>query len=48
MTAQLAQVGAPNAEVIWDEDVAELPDLGPAFNEVRVWRHLASLDEPDP
>ena len=45
MTAQLARVGAPNADVIWDEDVAELPDLGPAFNEVRVWRHLAALDE---
>ncbi|MEU3984401.1 class II aldolase/adducin family protein [Streptomyces sp. NPDC026672] len=28
-----------------DEDIAELPDLGPAFNVASMWRHLAARAE---
>jgi ribulose-5-phosphate 4-epimerase/fuculose-1-phosphate aldolase len=45
VTVRLAQAGAPAPEAISDEDMAELPDLGPGFNEERVWRHLVALDE---
>jgi ribulose-5-phosphate 4-epimerase/fuculose-1-phosphate aldolase len=44
VTVELAQVGTRDAPAISDEDVAELPDLGPAFNEERVWRHLVALE----
>ena len=43
VTLELARLGvAP--DVVPDEDVAELPDLGSAFNDLSVWRfHLAKL-----
>jgi 3,4-dihydroxyphthalate decarboxylase len=41
MTLELARLGAEPA-VVPAEDVAELPDLGSAFNDLSVWRyHLA-------
>jgi 3,4-dihydroxyphthalate decarboxylase len=45
VTVRLAQAGAAPAEPISEADMAELPDLGPAFNEERVWRHLVALEE---
>jgi ribulose-5-phosphate 4-epimerase/fuculose-1-phosphate aldolase len=45
VTERLAAIGADNAPEISEEDVAELPDLGPSFNEERVWRHLVAVDE---
>jgi 3,4-dihydroxyphthalate decarboxylase len=45
VTVQLAQLGAPEPDQVSSEDMAELPDLGAGFNEQRVWRHLAALDE---
>jgi hypothetical protein len=45
VTVRIAQTGAPAPDPISDEDMAELPDLGPGFNEERVWRHLVALDE---
>ena len=45
VTERLARVGAPEPPVISDEDMAELPDLGPSFNEERVWRHLVAVEE---
>jgi ribulose-5-phosphate 4-epimerase/fuculose-1-phosphate aldolase len=45
VTVQLAQAGARDVPPVSDEDLAELPDLGAGFNERRVWRHLAALDE---
>jgi ribulose-5-phosphate 4-epimerase/fuculose-1-phosphate aldolase len=38
VTLELARLGRP-AEPIPAEDVAELPDLGSAFNDLSVWRH---------
>jgi 3,4-dihydroxyphthalate decarboxylase len=45
VTERLAAVGVTEPEEISPDDVAELPDLGPSFNEDRVWRHLVALDE---
>lgn len=39
VTLELARLGARPPEVP-AEDVAELPDLGSAFNDLAVWRHL--------
>jgi 3,4-dihydroxyphthalate decarboxylase len=41
VTLELARLGA-HPEPIPDEDVAELPDLGSAFNDLSVWRHLVA------
>jgi 3,4-dihydroxyphthalate decarboxylase len=38
VTVELARLGS-RAEPIPAEDIAELPDLGSAFNEVAVWRY---------
>jgi 3,4-dihydroxyphthalate decarboxylase len=38
VTLAVAQVGG-RAEEIPAEDIAELPDLGPAFNDLAVWRY---------
>ncbi|MER6985108.1 class II aldolase/adducin family protein, partial [Streptomyces carpinensis] len=43
-TLAVAATGAP-LRPIPDEDVAELPDLGPAFNVSAMWRHLAARAE---
>ncbi|MFF2846555.1 class II aldolase/adducin family protein [Streptomyces sp. NPDC058001] len=40
----VAATGAP-LRAIPDEDIAELPDLGPAFNVSAMWRHLAARAE---
>ncbi|MFJ9535987.1 class II aldolase/adducin family protein [Streptomyces sp. NPDC101225] len=40
-TLAVAATGAPLRPVP-DEDIAELPDLGPAFNVSAMWRHLAA------
>ena len=45
VTERLAAVGADEPDEVSPEDLAELPDLGAAFNEERVWRHLVALDE---
>lgn len=45
VTVKLAQAGERDPEPISEADMAELPDLGPAFNEERVWRHLVALEE---
>lgn len=43
VTLELARLGA-EVDVVPEEDVAELPDLGSAFNDLAVWRyHLAKL-----
>lgn len=39
VTLELARLGA-DPEPVPPEDVAELPDLGSAFNDLSVWRHL--------
>jgi hypothetical protein len=39
MMLAVASTGAPLA-AIPDEDLAELPDLGGAFNVSTMWRHL--------
>lgn len=41
VTLELARLGARPQDVP-DEDVAELPDLGSAFNDLSVWRHLVA------
>jgi ribulose-5-phosphate 4-epimerase/fuculose-1-phosphate aldolase len=41
VTLELARLGA-HPEPIPDEDVGELPDLGSAFNDLSVWRHLVA------
>jgi len=43
VTRDLALLGARPPEVP-EEDVAELPDLGEAFNTEAVWRHLVAVD----
>jgi ribulose-5-phosphate 4-epimerase/fuculose-1-phosphate aldolase len=45
VTVRLAQAGVTEPDEISPDDMAELPDLGPAFNEERVWRHLVALEE---
>ena len=45
VTERLALAGVRAPPEISEEDMAELPDLGPSFNEERVWRHLVALDE---
>jgi 3,4-dihydroxyphthalate decarboxylase len=45
VTERLARAGVREPREISEEDMAELPDLGPSFNEERVWRHLVALDE---
>lgn len=40
----VAATGAP-LQPIPDEDIAELPDLGPAFNVAAMWRHLTARVE---
>jgi 3,4-dihydroxyphthalate decarboxylase len=45
VTERLARVGSPEPPEISAEDMEELPDLGAAFNEERVWRHLVALEE---
>ncbi|MEV7813524.1 class II aldolase/adducin family protein [Streptomyces flaveolus] len=40
-TLAVAATGAPLRPVP-DDDIAELPDLGPAFNVSAMWRHLAA------
>jgi 3,4-dihydroxyphthalate decarboxylase len=39
VTLELARLGA-RPDLVPVEDVAELPDLGSAFNDLAVWRHL--------
>ncbi|MFL5863003.1 MAG: class II aldolase/adducin family protein [Solirubrobacteraceae bacterium] len=41
VTLELARLGARPQDVP-DEDVAELPDLGSAFNDLSVWRYLVA------
>jgi ribulose-5-phosphate 4-epimerase/fuculose-1-phosphate aldolase len=41
VTLELARLGA-RPEDVPDEDVAELPDLGSAFNDLAVWRYLVA------
>jgi ribulose-5-phosphate 4-epimerase/fuculose-1-phosphate aldolase len=41
VTLELARLGAP-AQDVPDDDVAELPDLGSAFNDLSVWRYLVA------
>ncbi|MGW1208941.1 class II aldolase/adducin family protein [Streptomyces sp. NPDC002499] len=41
VTLAAAATGAP-LRPIPDEDIAELPDLGPSFNVSAMWRHLAA------
>jgi ribulose-5-phosphate 4-epimerase/fuculose-1-phosphate aldolase len=41
VTLELARLGA-RPEDVPDEDVAELPDLGSAFNDLSVWRYLVA------
>ncbi|MFD0509098.1 class II aldolase/adducin family protein [Streptomyces chiangmaiensis] len=43
-TLTVAATGAP-LRPIPDEDIDELPDLGPAFNVSAMWRHLAARTE---
>jgi 3,4-dihydroxyphthalate decarboxylase len=43
VTVRLAQLGA-HADPLGQADQAELPDLGPHFNDDLVWRHHAQLD----
>ncbi|GHF10482.1 hypothetical protein GCM10014715_77730 [Streptomyces spiralis] len=43
-TLAVAATGAP-LRPIPDDDIAELPDLGPAFNVSAMWRHLAARAE---
>ena len=45
VTERLARAGVHAPREISEEDMAELPDLGPSFNEERVWRHLVALDD---
>jgi 3,4-dihydroxyphthalate decarboxylase len=45
VTLAVAQAGGPNptpADPIPAEDIAELPDLGSAFNDLTTWRHYAA------
>jgi 3,4-dihydroxyphthalate decarboxylase len=41
VTLELARLGA-RPDPVPPEDVAELPDLGSAFNDLTVWRHLVA------
>lgn len=45
VTVALAQVAAGPVPEISGDDLAELPDLGPGFNERRAWRHLVAAEE---
>ena len=48
MTLAVASAGGTPADLP-DADMAELPDLGAAFNEATAWRHeLARLGEDEP
>jgi 3,4-dihydroxyphthalate decarboxylase len=45
VTERVARAGALEPPEISNEDMEELPDLGAAFNEDRVWRHLVAVEE---